>query len=288
MDQRFRCVQEFELEPRNRGVQIEVFAESGGGGVEPRLRPAVLLGHTVGIGEDQVLGDLAERMVAGERRDPLLLPGSRKREVGREKQRARHKGRDVADKARIERAGNQPLAHDDMRLDQLHDDERKPLIVVQHIRHQSGRQPRLMRQRQIFVMRARQRQRPAFADETHVGQRLLDGDAARVPLDDEHEIEVAVADLADRPGSRCAAKPGRDRREPPRGSPAGRPHEESDIRPAGVSIDRCSELIAVCPRAGARGPTHSRFRKFDPISVFVLHRIIIAKRGQRPAFTVRI
>ena len=119
-----------------------------------------------------------------------------------------------ADKARIERAGNQPLAHDDMRLDQLHHDEREPLIVVQHSRHQSGRQPRLMRQRQIFVMRARQRQRPAFADEAHIRQRLLDGDAARGPLDDEHEIEVAVADLADRPGSGCAAKPGRDRREP--------------------------------------------------------------------------
>jgi hypothetical protein len=34
------------------------------------------------------------------------------------------------------------------------------------------------------------------------------------PLDDEHEIEVAVADLADRPGSGCAAKPDRDRRDP--------------------------------------------------------------------------
>ena len=183
-------------------------------GVEPRLRPAVLLGHAIGIGEDQVLGDLAQRMVAGERRDPLLLLGGGKREVGREKQRARQEGRDVADKARIERAGNQPLAHDDMRLDQLHDDEREPLIVVQHGRHQAGRQPRLMRQRQIFVMRARQRQRPAFADEPHIGQRLLDGDAARGPLDDEHEVEVAVADLADRPGGRRAAKPGGDRREP--------------------------------------------------------------------------
>ena len=86
--------------------------------------------------------------------------------------------------------------------------------MVQHGRHQPGRQPRLMRQRQIFVMRARQRQRPALADQPHVRQRLLDGDTARIPLDDEHEIEVAVADLADRPGCRCAAKPGRDRGKP--------------------------------------------------------------------------
>ena len=96
---------------------------------------------------------------------------------------------------------------------QLHDDEREPLIVVQHVRHQTGRQPRLMRQRQIFVMRARQRQRPAFADETHVWQRLLDGDAARGSLDDEHEIEIAIANLDDRPGSGRAAQPDRDRRD---------------------------------------------------------------------------
>ena len=73
MDQRFRRGQKLQLEPRNRDVQVEVFPESGGGGVEPGLRPAVLLGDAVGIGEDQVLCDLAERVVAGERRNPLLL-----------------------------------------------------------------------------------------------------------------------------------------------------------------------------------------------------------------------
>ena len=181
VDQRFRCGQEFELQPRDRGVQVEVFPEGGRRRIEPGLRPAVLLGLAVGIGEDQILGDLAERMVAGERGDALLLLGGGNREVGREEQRARQKGRDVPDKARIERAGNQPLAHDDMRLDQLHDDEGERLVVVQHRRHQTGRQPGLMRERQIFVMRARQRQRPALADEPHIGQRLLDGDAARRP-----------------------------------------------------------------------------------------------------------
>ena len=63
-------------------------------------------------------------------------------------------------------------------------------------------------------MSPRQRQRPALADEPHVRQRLLDGYAARSPLDDEHEVEVAVADLTDRPGSGSAAKPGRNGREP--------------------------------------------------------------------------
>ena len=73
MDQGFRRAQEFELEPRDRGVQVEVFPEGGRGRIEPRLRPAVLLGLAVRIGEDQVLGDLAERMVAREGGNPLLL-----------------------------------------------------------------------------------------------------------------------------------------------------------------------------------------------------------------------
>ena len=89
MDQRFRGVQELELEARNRGVQVKVFAERGGGGVEPRLRPAVLLGHAVGIGEDQVLGDLAERMVAGERRDALFLSAGSARSEEKNSVRAR-------------------------------------------------------------------------------------------------------------------------------------------------------------------------------------------------------
>ena len=206
MDQRFRCVQEFELEPRDRDVQVEVLAEGGRGRIEPGRGPAILLGLAVGIGEDQILGDLAQRVVARERGDPLLLLRGGNREVGGEEQRPRQEGRDVFDKARIERAGNQPLAHDDVRLEQLHGDERERLVVVKHRRHQTGRQPRLMHERQIFIVRARQRQRPALADQTHIGQRLLDGDSALAPLDDEHEIEVAVADLADRPGRRRSSE----------------------------------------------------------------------------------
>ena len=112
--------------------------------------------------------------------------------------------------------GDQPLAHDDMRLEQLHHDERQRLVVVQHRRHEAGRELRLLRQGEIFVMGARQRQRPALADEAHVGQRLLHGDAALRALDDEDEVEIAVADLGDRPGGGLAAEPRRDLRQPAR------------------------------------------------------------------------
>src|SRR5258708_31324475 len=56
-----------------------------------------------------------------------------------------------------------------------------------------------MHERLMFIVRARQRQRPAFTDQTHIGQCLLDGNSASRPSNDEHEVEVAVADLADRP-----------------------------------------------------------------------------------------
>lgn len=56
-------------------MQLHVIAEACRQAVEIRRGPAVLLGDAVGIGEDQVLGDLAQRMVAGEGRDALLLLG---------------------------------------------------------------------------------------------------------------------------------------------------------------------------------------------------------------------
>ena len=54
-------------------MQVEVVAEVGGERVEMGRGPAVLLGHAVRIGEDQILGDLAQRVVAGERRDGLFF-----------------------------------------------------------------------------------------------------------------------------------------------------------------------------------------------------------------------
>jgi hypothetical protein len=59
VDQRFRTRHEFELEPRDRNVQVEVFAEGDSGRIEPGRGPAVLRGLEIGLGKDQVLGDLA-------------------------------------------------------------------------------------------------------------------------------------------------------------------------------------------------------------------------------------
>ena len=89
VDQRFRRRHEFELEPRDCDMRVEILAEASGRGVEPGRRPAVLLGFAIRIGKDQVLGDLAQCVIAGECGDALFLLRGRYREVGREEQRPR-------------------------------------------------------------------------------------------------------------------------------------------------------------------------------------------------------
>jgi hypothetical protein len=50
---------------------------------------------------------------------------------------------------------------------------------------------------------------PALSDQAHIRQRLLDDHAGRAGGDDEDEVEIAVADLADRPIGRIAFKSSR-------------------------------------------------------------------------------
>jgi hypothetical protein len=153
-------------------------------------------------------------MIAAERSDPSLLLRRRNRKVRAEEQRPRQEGRDVVDEARITSAGDQPLAHDDVRLQQLHGDEGERLVMVEHRWHQLRHQAGLVQQRQMFVVRTRQRQRPALADEAHIGQRLLDGNSAVAAAHDEDEIEIAVADFADGPVGRRSTQPRGDRGKP--------------------------------------------------------------------------
>jgi hypothetical protein len=67
-----------------------------------------------------------------------------------------------------------------------------------------------MGERQMLVVRTRKRQRPALADQAHVRQRLFDCDSALPSPYDEHEIEIAVANFADRPGCWRTAQLRRD------------------------------------------------------------------------------
>ena len=64
----------------------------------------------------------------------------------------------------------------------------------------------LLGERGMLVIGARQRKRPRFADEAHIGERLLDDDACLVALDDEDQVEIAVADFLDGPAPRLATQ----------------------------------------------------------------------------------
>ena len=53
----------------------------------------------------------------------------------------------MIDEAGITASGNESLAHDGVRLEELHGDEGESLVVVKHGRDQTGRQLGLMHER---------------------------------------------------------------------------------------------------------------------------------------------
>lgn len=101
-----------------------------------------------------------------------------------------------------------------MRRQKLHDDQRLLLVEMEDLRHLAGRARSLARQRVVFEEGALKRQRPALADKAHIGQGLLDDQAAFVAVDDEHQVEVAIADLADAPCGRIVSETGAQRLQP--------------------------------------------------------------------------
>jgi len=106
---------------------------------------------------------------------------------------------DVGGEIRVFDAGDEPLAHDDVRMQIFHHDHRLRAIEMKNPRRQPGGIFGLLGQRVVFIPAALERQGPGFADEPHIGQGLLDHHGAGRPFDDEDEVEVAVADLPDAP-----------------------------------------------------------------------------------------
>ena len=64
--QRLRMIAEFELQLLRRDLQIDVGAQLRDDTVELRARVPVHRRGIVGIGEDERLGDVAERDIVGE------------------------------------------------------------------------------------------------------------------------------------------------------------------------------------------------------------------------------
>src|SRR5690606_18394938 len=95
-----------------------------------------------------------------------------------------------------------------MRREKLHDDQRLLLVEMEDLRHLPRRAGGLTRQRVIFEEGALERQRPAFADKADVRQRLLDDHAALGAVNDEYQVEIAVADFTDAPSGRIASETG--------------------------------------------------------------------------------
>ena len=101
-------------------------------------------------------------------------------------------------------------------------------------------------------------ERPALADQAHIGQRLLDAQVAGGPLDDEHEVQVAVADLAS-----PASRPARRRAGPERGQP-GEIARHGPVVERAVALRRPEATMPISARA-ARPARRAHARSYGRI-----------------------
>ena len=178
VDERLRVGEELIFARLRRGLEDRVGLERALVGVEMRTGPAVERRLAIGIGEDQILGDAAELDIAREQLEAALVLGRRRGEHRGIEQRFGEKFGDVGGEARIFYPADQALAHDDVRRKVFHDDHRLLAVEMEYLRHQARRVTRLFDERVVLEPRSLERQRPGFADEAHIGQRLLDDETA--------------------------------------------------------------------------------------------------------------
>ncbi len=206
VQQRLGIGREQMLQPLRLDLQITIGAQFGDDAVELRARMPVHLGVEIRVRENQVLGDVAEFDIVGEQRQIRLAILGRHMQVGAAKQGAGHEQADVVGDIRQLPPFDQRPPQDDVGRQILHDDQRLAFVEMIDRRHRARRSRLLPGQRVVFEEGALQRQRPAVADQADIGQGLLDDGSSRGAFDDEDQVEIAVADLADLPASRCPCR----------------------------------------------------------------------------------
>ena len=160
MDQRLGGGHELQFQSLRGDFQRAVALERLLLRVEMGPRPAVERRLAIGVGEDEILGDLAQGRVRREQRDARFVLGRRSgQRRGVEQGRGKKLG-DVGGEAGILDPAHEPLAHDDVRPEIFHHDHRLGAVEVEHF----GREPRrvagLFGQRAIFEPAPLERQRP--------------------------------------------------------------------------------------------------------------------------------
>ena len=242
MDQRLRRRQELVAAPCRRDLQRGVGTDARRDVVKLRAGPAVALHDAVRIGEHQLGGDAAQRLIVGEVGDAGEFLLQRNGEVRGEEAGARDVVADMPRCLRVAPSLDQPAPHDDVRRQLLHDEREQRRVVVVDV----GRQAFHMRPGKLVVglleIGALERHRPALAGCPDIGQRLFYADPAAGAVDQEDQIEVAVADLADSPLGSVAAEP--------RADVGQRIQERADTglveRPVSRMVGRVSHRSSVC------------------------------------------
>jgi hypothetical protein len=184
--------------------------------VELRRGVAVHLGVKIGIGEDQVsVMSHSSTLPANSAISAFLSPAGSMDKIRTAKRGARTEPAHHLRQSRDLAPFHGLAAQDDMGAQAFHDDQRLILVEMQYLR---GPLPGSTASCRISAWYSKEgaleRQRPAVTDKAHIGQRLLDDHRSRAALDDEDEVEVAVAHLGHVPKLRRAADGRGDGRQP--------------------------------------------------------------------------
>ena len=161
----------------------------------------VATGIHVGLGEHQVFGDPAQLAVGGAGRKALLLLGVHAQRRGSERHRchvAAHRlGHTVVAESFVESSPPHPMVRQ-----VLHGDQVSLGVISVDVRHQPRCHPGVHRGDLGLQTGPVGPHRPGRADETHVGQGLLEHHSSPCRVgQDEDQVQVAVTDLL-HPGQR--------------------------------------------------------------------------------------
>ena len=206
MQHRLAAGEEHPFQVLHRNLEFVVLAKLDRDRIELRRCPTIERRHPVWIREDQILRYLAKLRVQRKHRLMLALEAGGNGEIGGRKKRLGGKRGNVLRQFWVAHAADHALAQYDVWLQQLHDYGRLARCEMIDFRHQAPHHMGLCQQRLVLEMRAIQRQRPAFANQPHIGQCLFDANPASWSLDDKDEVEVAVADFAHGPSVRRTAE----------------------------------------------------------------------------------
>ena len=196
VQQCFGTVEEGVFQFRHLHLEQVILPQRLGDRAQRRV-DGVALVIAVRIKKEQIFGDLAQIWVDKAFYQRFFLMCIQM-QITAVEQGACHEQAQMLGQLRQLTTGDQRMTQILVVAQVLHDDRGQRLVIVIHLRHPVAGMFRLQHQCFRFDAVAIQRQRPAFADDPHIGQRLLDDYTVTARFSHTvDEVDIAVTDFAD-------------------------------------------------------------------------------------------